>query len=321
MISIIIPVYNAEAYLRECLDSVISQRYEDWELLLVDDGSDDSSGAICDEFVAKDRRVRVFHEENKGVSSARNIGLENAKGEWVTFVDSDDRVALDFCDRLLDKTDVDLVVSSFEYFGNRSGQCTLNNSVVTKEELTLTLKDYLAKPHFSTPWGKLFKRSILERHKLRFDKNLTSAEDTLFVYEYLQYVDAICLKNDVTYFYRQTGDGLSSKGLPVEKAILAIRSFEHIISSLQHLYNTDLSEQFNGIINIIYLQSIKFIRVSSLNVGQRMHKVRELQSQLPTVFLNEYNPPLIGYKGKIFYFLTRNRMSFLLTLFSYCFSI
>ena len=92
MISIIVPVYNTEKYLHRCIDSVLAQTYQDFELLLIDDGSKDSSGAICDEYAAQDTRVRVFHKENGGVSSARNVGLDLAQGEWVTFVDSDDYI-------------------------------------------------------------------------------------------------------------------------------------------------------------------------------------------------------------------------------------
>lgn len=89
-ISIIIPVYNAEKYLRRCINSIYAQTYDDFELLLVDDGSADSSGRICDEYAATDSRTRVFHNENQGVSSARNTGLDNAVGEWIMFMDSDD---------------------------------------------------------------------------------------------------------------------------------------------------------------------------------------------------------------------------------------
>src|SRR5690606_27273688 len=89
-VSVIIPVYNAEKYLRECIDSVLAQTFDDFELLLINDGSTDGSGKICDEYAQKDARVKVFHKENGGVSSARNLGLDNAKGEWITFIDSDD---------------------------------------------------------------------------------------------------------------------------------------------------------------------------------------------------------------------------------------
>ena len=89
-ISVIVPVYKAEKYLHRCVDSILAQSYTDFELLLIDDGSPDNSGAICDEYAIKDSRVRVFHKQNGGASSARNKGLDHANGEWVSFVDSDD---------------------------------------------------------------------------------------------------------------------------------------------------------------------------------------------------------------------------------------
>ena len=90
LVSIVVPVYNVEKYLREAVDSVCAQTYPEWELLLVDDGSTDQSGAICDEYAQTDERIRVFHTDNRGVSCARNLGIENAKGHWIAFLDSDD---------------------------------------------------------------------------------------------------------------------------------------------------------------------------------------------------------------------------------------
>lgn len=92
-ISVIVPVYNVEKYLRKCVDSILSQTFTDFELLLIDDGSKDHSGEICDEYALQDDRVKVFHKENGGVSSARNLGIDVAKGEWITFVDADDYIA------------------------------------------------------------------------------------------------------------------------------------------------------------------------------------------------------------------------------------
>ena len=91
-ISIIVPVYNAERTLNRCVDSILSQTFQEWELLLIDDGSTDRSGELCDEYASKDQRIKVFHKKNGGVSSARNIGLNYAKGEWITFIDSDDEI-------------------------------------------------------------------------------------------------------------------------------------------------------------------------------------------------------------------------------------
>ena len=101
MISVIVPVYNAEKYLHRCINSILAQTFVDIELLLIDDGSTDSSSVICDKYAKKDQRVRVFHKENGGVSSARNLGLDNAQGEWIAFVDGDDWVKETYLSNLL----------------------------------------------------------------------------------------------------------------------------------------------------------------------------------------------------------------------------
>ena len=113
-LSIIIPVYDTEAYLPTCLNSILSQNVTDYEVLLVDDGSTDRSGVICDEYAAKDNRIRVFHKENGGVSSARNLALDNATGEWVTFVDSDDWIEDDYIS-LPYSQDVQLFVRNWKF--------------------------------------------------------------------------------------------------------------------------------------------------------------------------------------------------------------
>ena len=116
-ISVIVPVYNTEKYLHRCIDSILAQTFTDFELLLIDDGSKDNSGAICDEYAAKDSRVRVFHKENGGVSSARNLGLDNVRGEWVTFVDSDDWVEKEYIELFVKNID-DLGISTSTSFNS-----------------------------------------------------------------------------------------------------------------------------------------------------------------------------------------------------------
>jgi glycosyltransferase involved in cell wall biosynthesis len=128
MISIIVPVYNTEKYLDQCIQSILSQTYTDFELLLIDDGSTDSSGAICDRYAEQDSRVRVFHKPNGGVSSARNLGLDNAKGEWVTFCDSDDWVYDYWLQNFADSSDdVDIVCQGVELDYSRMVNCFKQN--------------------------------------------------------------------------------------------------------------------------------------------------------------------------------------------------
>ena len=113
-ISVIIPVYNAESTLRRCVDSVLAQTFTDFECLIINDGSKDRSGAICDEYAARDSRVKVFHKENGGVSSARNVGLDNATGEWIAFVDSDDWAGEKYLESFSEYLDADLIISGIQ---------------------------------------------------------------------------------------------------------------------------------------------------------------------------------------------------------------
>lgn len=114
MVSCIIPVYNTEKYLPRCIESVLAQTFVDWEMLLIDDGSTDASGSICDEYAAKDERIRVFHKENGGISSARNVGLNYAQGEWIFFVDSDDSLPKTSLESLLSRSsDANIIVGGF----------------------------------------------------------------------------------------------------------------------------------------------------------------------------------------------------------------
>ena len=119
MISIIVPIYKAEVFLPRCIDSVIAQTYTNWDLLLVDDGSPDKSGKICEEYSRKDARIKVYHKQNGGVSSARNYGLDKARGEWVSFLDADDYILPSFLDNLINNNKgFELICSGYMGFGD-----------------------------------------------------------------------------------------------------------------------------------------------------------------------------------------------------------
>lgn len=211
-ISIIIPVYNAEKYLRECLDSILNQSFQDFEILLINDGSTDGSPAICDEYAAKDWRVKVFHKENGGVSSARNLGLDHANGEWITFVDSDDFLNDNFIDEKLNR-----------YLKNLSFDLIINNAFIYSTinkyqrysfvERTLTTKDFLKYYGLTivdTPWAKFFKRSIIKKSQIFFNEQFNLGEDLLFNMNYLLYSNKIALIDHPFYNYRNNEQGLSS---------------------------------------------------------------------------------------------------------------
>ena len=175
-----------------CIDSILSQTYKDFEVLLVDDGSSDASGRICDDYAEKDSRVRVFHKANAGVSSARNVGLDNANGEWIAFVDSDDYIQENYLYYLVNSDLADLIIGSSIAINNDNPRTdTVLGSL--KEGLYKTpspiIQKYLSRTEFKVPWGKLFRRSLLST--LRFDVEMKVGEDVHFMLRFLNYATSI----------------------------------------------------------------------------------------------------------------------------------
>lgn len=204
-ISVIVPVYNVEKYLTRCIDSILSQTFTDFELLLIDDGSTDNSGKICDEYAKQDSRIRVFHKENGGVSSARNLGLDNAKGNWICFCDSDDYVLpnwlYDFSLHL--NKNKSLVISGFisVYKGQKTICELAPASLEDPIEINSFIIDYLEKKYIQGYlWCKCFDKSIITANNIRF-KDFHLFEDANFVYSYLRYIYHIKIIGSFSYVY------------------------------------------------------------------------------------------------------------------------
>lgn len=200
-ISVIVPVYNTVHYLPRCIDSILSQSFTDFELLLIDDGSIDGSGQICDAYAEKDNRIRVFHKENGGVSSARNVGLDNAKGEWITFIDSDDWVEKDYFS-IRFEDGIDLYVQNWRYADgtiiDRYEQC-----VVGKSAYCQFLKDNIHTDTFRTAYCFFFRHKLLNDNNVRFDSRFKLGEDTLFVMDYYRFARSIRIMDNSCYIYNR----------------------------------------------------------------------------------------------------------------------
>lgn len=199
-LSVIVPVFNAEKYIKDCLKSLASVANRDMEVLLVDDGSTDHSGIICDVFVKKDPRFHVFHKKNGGVSSARNFALDRAVGKWVTFVDADDMPTKTLLDTDSDIKS-DLLCFNWQYTTGESEQEKLVDGIYEEEQMRTFLGSHLIDFIFRTPWGKLFKRGIIEEHNIRFNEDYRLGEDNLFVLDYLSYCKSIETKQTLGYIY------------------------------------------------------------------------------------------------------------------------
>ena len=186
-ISVIIPVYNVETYIRQCLDSVVNQTYKNLEIIIIDDGSPDNCGAICDEYAAKDERIQVIHKENGGLASARNAGIEYASGEWIAFVDSDDWCETDYYEQLIFhmcKDPVDIFWAGGCYREQPDKQIVMRTIDAPFAIREMDLDDrsvFIEKTlHFGPPWEKLFRRSFLNEYQLHFDASDKANEDVWF---------------------------------------------------------------------------------------------------------------------------------------------
>lgn len=220
MISIIIPVYNTEKYLDKCLNTILSQSYKDIEVLLINDGSTDSSGEICDKYAKKDNRIKVFHEENKGVSAARNFGINVATGEWLCFIDSDDWVDSDYLENFVSifSAEGDFVIQG--YIKNTDKQITGGSGFVSQFENFLDFFMYSEEKNLlNSPCFKLFRKDIIDRNSISFDENFSLGEDHIFTLEYIRFVTRFSVSFERGYHYRISSDGnsLTQKLIDIEK--------------------------------------------------------------------------------------------------------
>ena len=204
LISIIVPIYNVEKYLNKCIESIVNQTYENIEIILIDDGSNDNSGIICDEYAKKDNRIIVVHKENGGVSSARNKGLKIAKGEWISFVDADDWIEQTFCQTLLNKVtqeQADIALCGYNRItDNRIEKINANN-----QEVFLNSNEYLVKSlNPQTGFGfchmKLIKKEVLK--SISFNERIEVGEDALFNIQLSTYIKKAVFLKQPLYNYR-----------------------------------------------------------------------------------------------------------------------
>lgn len=218
MVSIIVPVYKAEKRISQCIESVLSQTYSDFELILVDDGSPDESGAICDLYAWNDDRIRVIHKKNGGASDARNHGLKQAVGEYITFLDSDDTWNVDFLTNAVNKIGQnDLYISGITMVGGKD-DCEFVPKVpneMTVQELYESIFFDIPQICVSGPCCKLFKRSIIVDKKIVFNLTLRCGEDTDFNLSYMQFVKSVYVDNKSYYnYYRGDPNSLFSSYNP-----------------------------------------------------------------------------------------------------------
>lgn len=243
LITVMIPAYNAQKYIGRCIESLIEQTYKDIEILIVNDGSKDSTKSICEEFSQKDARVRLVNQENGGEGAARNTGLREARGKYLTFVDADDYVKEDFIERLhtnLVNNEAGLAICGFTelredtVLNETSGDITIMNQ---EEGMEMLLREDSFKGYV---WNKIFDLDIIRQNKLSFDVSLAVWTDVLFVFQYMIHIDKIVFDPTPEYYYIYLETSVSHGGgnnvIAVEKSYSAIRAKEQMVDYIPDNY-------------------------------------------------------------------------------------
>ena len=223
-VDVIVPVYNVEKYLHRCLDSVIAQTYQNLEIICVDDGSIDESGRICDQYAVRDARIKVIHQENQGLSAARNRGLDVAEGEYIAFVDSDDYILEDMYKKMLDKLlnyNVDLCVCQWQYEFSDGRQVVKRKNIaptIYGRKTSLEFARFLYMGNYENgvvvaAWNKLYRRTLLD--KIRFEGRIH--EDEAFSGRIMAKNISVYVMEEQFYVYAQNGDSLTNKPFSANK--------------------------------------------------------------------------------------------------------
>lgn len=252
-ISVIVPVYKAEQSLKQCVDSILAQTFTDFELILVDDGSPDNCPAICDQYKRTDSRVKVIHQENGGVSVARNTGIHHARGDCIVFVDSDDYIDSFYLDKLYKgyESGADIAICGYYTVCHNGPDLTYIDQTLPSEHIGKikdVFKNILENDLLYSPCNKMFKTTVLRDKNILFDKNMALGEDLCFNIAYLYYCEKCFLCNVPLYYYVKANSTLS-KSISLDYFNIQKHLYEtifHFIQSKQIDY--DLSEKIESLL-------------------------------------------------------------------------
>ena len=289
-ISILMPVYNSQEYLKNTVQGVINQSYKEWELILVDDGSKDNSKNICIELQKIDNRIRFVNKENTGVSDTRNIALDNAKGKYIAFIDSDDSVHKDYLKILLssiEKSNGQLAVCGFkERKISTNGQIEelsrvfYPKEVIATEDMKDLIMDFGNSGLLNPLWNKLYSRKIIEENNIRFKEEVETGEDFIFNLQYFRKINNICFsKGELYYYIRRNNnsityqyiDNMYEKGLEIHNLLEDFLKDMNFYNSKNKyiIYGNNLMGVFSAFLNL-------FHKDCKLTLKQKKHYIKAI---------------------------------------------
>lgn len=293
-ISVIVPIYKVEQYLEECVDSLIEQTYKNIEIILVDDGSPDNCGAICDRYAEQDDRIQVIHKKNGGLSDARNAGLDIASGEYVLFIDSDDYVSVDMVEELygaIKKQNADISVCYFQrvYVGNRKDKITEIDEpkeCYSPKELLSQLYTTNNSPIAFVAWNKVYKKTLFSENGIRYPEGKYH-EDTFTTYQLLYYAMKIAVVRKPLYFYRIRNDSIMTEGFSEKR----LDNLEAMQQEMEFYHEKGETELLTMALN-------RFCKISILLYNQIAHiKDKNEKKYLRIKLYNNYRKSWHNYSG------------------------
>ena len=281
--SVIIPVYNVEKYINRCLKSILSQRYNDLEIILIDNGSTDRSGSICDIYANEDANISVYHIENHGVGSARNFGLSKARGEFIYFVDSDDYLVGNLFAEFEDKLTPDLDLLVFSYYNsfeqemtekNRTKKILPYNGSYDKYDFSKIFKELFLSDMLYTVWNKIYRREFLLENNLSFEQ-YELGEDVRFNLNAYRNVNKVYLSQDSYYVYVIGRKGSAMSSYNPKRLQYQLQELE-LVDSLLKDWNIDSSNLDNTVKARILMSNIHNISKQKLPVIKKVKLVKEI---------------------------------------------
>lgn len=280
--SVIIPVYNVEKYINRCLKSILSQRYNDLEIILIDNGSTDRSGSICDIYANEYANISVYHIENHGVASARNFGLSKARGEFIYFVDSDDYLVGNLFAEFEDKLTPDLDLFVFSYYNSFEQEMTETkrtkkilpyNGSYDKYDFSKIFKDLFLSDMLYTVWNKIYRREFLLENNLSFEQ-YELGEDVRFNLDVYREVNKICLYQDSYYVYVIGRKGSAMSGYNPKRLQYQLQELK-MVDDLLSDWNLDSSDLVNTVKARILMSNIYNITKQNLSVNRKVKLVKD----------------------------------------------
>lgn len=310
-VSVIIPVYNSERYLPECIESLIRQTLQACEFIFINDGSTDRSLEILEKYQQCDERIKIYNQENQGVSAARNYGIQLAKGKYIGFVDSDDMIEADYFNTLYQtakSNDCDLVFCDWKCNEENNKSDSLFsfkvNEVLDKYYIEEFIYPYfLQYDNMNSIWNKLYLKKIIDEHKIKFPQGMKLGEDAIFNHKFFTYTNTVYYLNYNGYFYRDC-EGSATRSLDKHDYFASsISSFKYYLEEYNHwgisydeLEKLKFTKLINNVLNLSYMyllpnKNMRFIH--KYQYVNKMIKNRELQQ-----LLNKYNSELINNRSR-----------------------